>query len=152
MNGLRVRASLLLLCSNVYADDSPEIVLADPATQDVQHDPQFWRQFMERSQKASEEAHSRCAEQGKVAMAAAWQNSALQLVVKYTCVSRDAPHYQAAQRVEEYVTAAAFEQAEKVCAAQGKKTQEYGLNMLTFYACVSPSNAVAKPPENTKPQ
>jgi hypothetical protein len=144
-------ASVFLLCSTVLADDSPPIVLAEAARQSPD-DPEWTGQFMEQSRKASMEATSRCAKEGKVPMGTVWQNSALQLVVTYKCMSRQDPKYQAAQKGGPTITAVAFEQAEKTCAAQGKRAKEFGLKMLTFYSCVSTSDAAKKPPENAQPQ
>jgi hypothetical protein len=142
---------VFLLCSTVLADDSPPMVLADAARQSPD-DPEWAAQFMEQSRKASVEATARCAKESKVPLGTVWQNSALQLVVTYKCLSREDPKYQAAQRGAPTITAVAFEQAEKTCAAQGKKAKEFGLKMLTFYACASTSDAAKKPAENAKPQ
>jgi hypothetical protein len=136
-------ASVFLLCSSVLADDSPPIVLADAARQSPD-DPEWAGQFMEQSRRASLEATSRCAKEGKVPMGTVWQNSALQLVVTYKCMSREDPKYQAAQRGAPTITAVAFGQAEKTCAAQGKKAKEFGLKMLTFYACAPTSDGASR--------
>jgi hypothetical protein len=42
------------------------------------------------------------------------------------------------------------EQAEKVCAALRKRAKATGINMMTFYMCVSPADASPKPPELPK--
>jgi hypothetical protein len=122
--------------SIVLADDLPPVVLADAAKQSPD-DPEWTSQFMEQSRKASNEAARRCAPDGKVPMGTVWQNSSLQLVVTYKCVSRDDPKFKAARSAPPTITAVAPAQAEKTCAAQGKRAKEFGLKMLTFYACVS---------------
>ena len=122
------------------AGDLPAVVLADAARQSPD-DPEWTSQFMEQSRKASTEASSKCAQQGKVPLGTVWQNSTMQLLVTYKCVSRDDPKYRAARSAPPTITAVAPEQAEKTCAAHGKRAKEFGLKMLTFYACVSSPQA-----------
>jgi hypothetical protein len=129
-------AFVLLPYSLVLADDLPPVVLADAARQSPD-DPEWSSQFMEQSRKASTEAASKCAKDGKVPMGTVWQNSTMQLVVTYKCVSREDPKYKATLSAPATITAVAPEQAEKTCRAQGKKAKQFGLKMLTFYACVS---------------
>jgi hypothetical protein len=129
-------ALVLLPHSLVLADELPPVVLADAAKQSPE-DPEWTSQFMEQSRKASNEAARRCAPDGKVPMGTVWQNSSLQLVVTYKCVSRDDPKFKAARSAPATINPIAPEQAAKTCAAQGKTAKEFGLKTLTFYACVS---------------
>ena len=120
----------------VLAEDLPPVVLADAAKQSPD-DPEWASQFMEQSRKASNDAARECAPDGKVPMGTVSQNSSLQLVVSYKCVSREDPKFKAARGAPATINAVAPEQAAKTCAAQGKTAKEFGLKMLTFYACVS---------------
>jgi hypothetical protein len=124
----------------VLADDLPPVVLADAARQSPD-DPGWSSQFMEQSRRASSEAISKCAQEGKVPLGNVWQNSTLQLLVTYKCVPGDDPKFKAARTAPPTITAVAPGQAEKTCAAQGKRAKEFGLRMLTFYACVSSAQA-----------
>jgi len=144
---VRYCASLLLLCSSIHADGSAEIILADPTTQSAS---EWTRHFMERSREVYLDATARCAKEGKVAITPVWQNSTLQIVTSCKCLYPDDPALKAVLGgvIGREITPT---QAEKVCAAQGKKAEKTKLDSLTFYICSSPSDEVAKPDNTQRP-